>query len=191
MIARILMWLAVIAACAAVLYAIVWGYETWRDGKVAEGDRAGAARIQAKWDADRVTRAAEAVEAARQAAAETLRRLSKQQENQRAQDILIAQVRRDAAGATAAADGLRLRASTYLDAAGCGASAGDAALECIRKAAAKVGDILGQCAARHTELAAAADDARGRGLKCEADYDALTLKNSSGFPAEFRERSDR
>ena len=72
MIARVLAWLAVAAACAAVLYAIVWGYETWRDGKVAEGDRAGAARVQALWDDDRAKAQAQTIEDARLNAAEGL-----------------------------------------------------------------------------------------------------------------------
>lgn len=178
MIARILAWLAVAAACAAVLYAIVWGYETWRDGKVAEGDRAGAARVQALWDDDRAKAQAQTIEDARLNAAEGLRRLNAHQENQRAQDAQLARARRDAATATAAADGLRLRASTYLDAAGCGTVATDAALECIRKAVASITDALGQCGGIARQVAAEADDARARGLKCEADYDTLTLKQT-------------
>ena len=178
MIARVLAWLAVAAACAAVLYAIVWGYETWRDGKVAEGDRAGAARVQALWDDDRAKAQAKTIEDARLNAAEGLRRINAHQENQRVQDAQLARARRDAATAAAAADGLRLRASTYLDAAGCGTVATDTALECIRKAVAQITDALGQCGGIARQVAAEADDARARGLKCEADYESLTLKPS-------------
>ncbi len=176
MIARILVWLAVIAACAAVLYAIVWGYETWRDGKVAEGDRAGAARVQALWDADRAQAQAAALEKRRLDAVETERRLKAQEENQRAQNRQIADARRDAERAAASADGLQLRATAYLDAAGCGGRTGDSAVDCIRQAVAQITDALGSCGRIARQVAADADDARARGLKCEADYDALTLK---------------
>lgn len=176
MITRILTWLAVLAAIALVVGAIVKGYEHWRDAVRAEGDKAGAARVQNQWDEDRASQQAQAIEDARQSAKETLRRMNKQQENQHVQDTLLAKVRRDAAGAAAAVGGLRLRATAYLDAAGCGTVASDSALECIRKAAGQIGDVLGRCAARHQQLAADADDARTRGLKCEADYDALTLR---------------
>jgi hypothetical protein len=162
------------ALAIALLFGTVHGYELWRDAKVAEGDRAGAARIQALWDKDTQRRQAAQIELDRQAAAETLRRLTVQQENQRAQDARLAQARRDAAAAHAAADGLQLRATAYLAAAGCGDRTGDSALECVRQAAAKVVDVLGRCAGRLVDLAAAADDARERGLKCEADYDTLT-----------------
>ena len=176
MLARIVAIVLVVALCAGVVFAIVTGYELWRDSKLDEGDARGAARIKGLWDADRAQAQATAIEQGRQSAAETLRRLNKHQENQRAQDVLLASARRDRDGAVAAADGLRLRAAAYLDAAGCSARAGDSALECVRAAAAQIGDVLGQCAARHQQLAEAADDARIRGLKCEADYDGLTLK---------------
>jgi hypothetical protein len=129
---------------------------------------------------DRERERREAVEAtleqARLNAAETLRRLNQQQENQRVQDERRARVAADAALAHAAADGLRLRAEGYLEAAGCGATSGDSALACIRAAASRITDALGQCGAIARQVATFADDARERGLACEADYDALTLK---------------
>jgi len=126
------------------------------------------------WQEQETRRQAEGLEQARQAAKETLRRLDKQQENQRAQDALLARVRSDRDALLAERDGLRLRASAYLDAAGCSSLAGDPALECVRQAARQVVDVLGRCSSRLVDLAAAADDARARGLKCEADYDALS-----------------
>lgn len=45
-------WLLFIGAVAAVVYAIVFGYEMWRDGKVEEGLVLGRAEVQAKWDED-------------------------------------------------------------------------------------------------------------------------------------------
>jgi hypothetical protein len=145
----IVKWALVGAICAGLVFAIVWGYERWRDAKVAEGDARGAARVQTLWDADKVRAAAHAVEASRQAAAETLRRINKQQENERAKDQLLAVARRDNARP---------------------------AVACVRKAAAAIGDALGQCGEIARQAAADADDARVRGLTCEANYDSLTLK---------------
>jgi hypothetical protein len=119
------------------------------------------------------------LEEARQNAAETLRRLNAQQENQRVQDAILAKNRADADRARAAADGLRLRAAAYLEAAGCGTATGDSAIACIRTAAAKVADALGQCGAIARAVAADADDARARGQLCERNYDSLTLKSST------------
>lgn len=175
---RIVIVLLVLALAGAVIGGITWAYETWRNSiaraNYQAGDAAGAARVKGQWDGDRARAQAAAAEAAIASAKETQRRLDRHQENQRAQDALVARMRRDNAGLAAAVDRLQLRASTYLDAAGCGALAGDPALECLRQAAAQVVDVLGRCATRHRQLAADADDARARGLKCEADYDALT-----------------
>lgn len=175
---RILKAVLVLAVIAAVLGAITWGYEHWRAGVFQEGDTAGAARVQKLWDEDRAKAQAATIEAARAAAQETQRRLEAQEANQRAQDELLARTRADRDRAVAAADGLRLRASAYLDAAGCGNLSGDPALECIRTAAAAIGDALGRSGEIARRAAADADEARARGLKCEADYDALTLKAS-------------
>jgi hypothetical protein len=49
-------------------------------------------------------------------------------------------------------------------------------LSASAQAAAALADALGRSAAIARRAAADADDARARGLKCEADYDALTLK---------------
>jgi hypothetical protein len=148
-----------------------------------EGQREiGRGEIRAAWDKDTKARQAQAIEQGRQAAAETLRRLNKQQEDQRAQDQLLARMRGDRDAARSERDGLQLRAAAYLGAAGCSALSGDSALECVRAAAAKVVDVLGRCSSRLVDVAAAADDARARGLKCEADYDALTLNPSGPAP---------
>lgn len=168
--------LALAAAAAALVFGVQRAYEHWRGQVLQEGDRAGAARVKAQWDEDRAKAQTAAVEAARLAAEETQRRLNAQQENDRAQQARLAQLRRDNERLAGAADGLRLRAAAYLDAAGCGAVTGDSAVECLRKAAAAVGDALGRSGEIARRAAAAADEARDRGLRCEADYDALTLK---------------
>jgi hypothetical protein len=167
--------LVLVGLCAAAVFGYLW----WEGVQEDEGDARGAARVQAQWDRQISEQKDAALAQANANAHETMRRLEHQQRNQHAQDELLARVRRTAAANAAAADGLRLQAAAYLDAAGCGRAAGDSAVECVRKAAARIGDVLGSCAARHGELAAAADDARARGLKCEADYDALTLKSTA------------
>jgi hypothetical protein len=174
--ARILIWLAIAAAAVGLVAGTMWAYEQWRGSVLAEGDARGAARVQAGWDEERALLQLQANEDARRNAAETERRLKAQERNQRAQDVQLAKARDDAARAAAAADRLQLRAAAYLDAAGCGALAGDPALECVRKAAAAIGDALARSGAIARRAAADADEARSRGLKCEADYDALTLK---------------
>ena len=171
--------LALAAAAALLVAGIVKGYEHWRTAVFTEGDTAGAARVKAQWDEDRAKAQAQAAEDARLAARETQRRLERQSENDRAQQIELARARADADRARIAADVLQLRASAYLDAAGCGTASGDSAIACIRAAAAKVADALGQCGAIARAVAADADDARARGQLCERNYDSLTLKSST------------
>lgn len=180
MIRAIVTWLLVALLAAAVIGGIVWAYDTWHDSiestAYTAGDRTGAARVKAQWDEDRAQAQAAAIEDARQKAAETKRRLERQKENDDAQQAQVALARADASRARAAADGLQLTASAYLDAAGCGGRVGDSAAECIRTAVARVLDVFGSCGNRVAELAATVDDARSRGQRCEADYDALVLK---------------
>ncbi|MGE4243708.1 DUF2514 family protein [Ramlibacter sp.] len=176
---RIAIVLVLIAAAAALVAAIHGWIDGVRKEGFKEGDRAGAARVQELWDEDRAQAQAQRIADAEASARETLRRLNRQEENQREQDRLLAVARADADRARAAADSLQLRAATYLDAAGCGARSGDSAIACIREAAAAIGDALGQCGEIARGFAAEATEARARGLKCEADYDALTLKPST------------
>lgn len=170
-------------AFLAAIAALVWVYESWRIAVFQQGEDAGAARVQRQWDADRATAQAEALATAKARAQETFRRLEAQDENQRAQDALLERMRRDLAGARLAAGRLQLRASAYLDAAGCGGRIGDSALECVRAATQNALNVLGSCSRRVVELGEAVDDARARGLKCEADYDALVLRPSTQIPA--------
>lgn len=174
--AAILKWLAVALLAALAVYLVVRGYEAWRSAVWTEGDTAGAARVHNEWAEDRAQAQAAQLERARQASLETVRRLTAQEANQREQNRQLEETRRDAERAQRAADGLQLRAAAYLDAAGCSARSGDSALECIRQAVAQITDALGSCGRIARSVAAEADDARARGLKCEADYDALTLK---------------
>ena len=166
---------ALVLAVLAVLAFNWFKTSTFNDGK-KQGLTEGRAEVTAKWNEERAANQAATIEEGRRNAAETLRRMEAHERNQREQNRRIAAARRDAAGAAAAVDSLRLRASAYLDAAGCSGTSGDSAVECIRKAASQIADALGMCAARHQQLAFATDEARERGLKCEADYDGLSLK---------------
>lgn len=172
----LLKWFLIGCSCLALVFALANAYEGWRGRVFAEGDRAGAARVQSQWDEDRARAQAAAIEQARLAALETKRRLERQAENEREQQTLLARARADADRARAAADGLQLRAAAYLNAAGCGGRSGDSAIACLREAVAAIGNALGQCGAIAREAAADADDARTRGRLCEANYDSLTLK---------------
>jgi uncharacterized protein GlcG (DUF336 family) len=171
---KILGALLLVALVVALVFGTVHGYELWRAHVYAEGDTAGADRVLNLWNEDRAKAQAAAIENDRLAAAETLRRLTKQKENDDAQQALLVRVAADRDRARAAAGGLQLRASAYLDAAGCSGRSGDSALECVRAAAAAIGDALGRSGEIARRAAADADEARARGLKCEADYDALS-----------------
>ena len=45
-------WLLFIAACVALAYGVVTGYEMWRNSVVDEGVQKGRAQVQADWDED-------------------------------------------------------------------------------------------------------------------------------------------
>lgn len=189
---RIAIALAIAAALAGLVAGTTWAYERWRGAIEAQafgaGRAIGEAKVQALWDEDRARAQGAALDQAHRSAAETLRRMEKQQENQRAQDRLLADLRRDNLRLADAVGRLQLRAATYLDAAGCGELSGDSAAGCIRQAAAQVADALGRSGDIARRAAADADEARARGLKCEADYDALTLKLQ--LPAEGKAPED-
>lgn len=181
MIARILTMLAVISACAFVLYAIVWGYETWRAGKVAEGDRAGAARVQAQWDEADRKRNTETLVRVAEENLESKRRMAKQETN-RAQSETE---RRAALADARAARAESLRMSEWADAqvrrATAGAAQGaDSApgqqCQTAGSAAGMLADVLKRADDRAGILAEHADRARAAGLQCQRDYEALTLK---------------
>ncbi len=109
-------------------------------------------------------------------ARETLRRLERQQEDQRVHDAQLAAARADAARNAAAADGLRQQNARLVGAwrsaladttpGPVGAAAGDAL--------GVLADVLSRADRRAGVLAAAADAAHAAGRQCEADYDALT-----------------
>ncbi len=118
------------------------------------------------WKAHVGVVAQEKLKEAQASAKETQRRLDKQQENQIVQNKQLAVAKRDAAGARSAADGLQQRIDKLSDPA--------TVANC--PAVATLGDALSRSTAKYRELASAADLDRAAGLKCEADYDGLTMK---------------
>lgn len=153
------------AIAAAALIALTTAYFGWR-GQQRE---IGRQEVRAEWTAA-------ALSESESNARETLRRLNKQQENQLAQDRKLAQARADAARDAADADRLRQqnadvvrrwRAALRDPAAGGQCTAAGDAIGVLA-------DVLSRADRRAGVLAAYADAARAAGLKCEADYDALT-----------------
>lgn len=100
---------------------------------------------------------------AQSSAKETIRRLDNQQENQNAQNALLAKTRRDVAGAVSAAGRLQQRIDQLSDPA--------TVAKC--PAITALGDALRRSAESYRRLAESADLDRAAGLKCEADYDGL------------------
>lgn len=142
------------------------------------GFRAGTAHVQAKWDKASLAMANKDVQAGINNARETLRRLNKQQENQRAQDKELAAARDDAKRNGADADKLR-RDNAAIAKRWRDALRNSPTVEQLEAAGDAIGvltDVLGRCDKRASLLADYADTARIAGLKCERDYDALTNK---------------
>lgn len=144
----------------------------------------GRAEVRQEWDASVSQQHAAAVQELLTKAQESKRRLERQGENQRAQDSEIAVARADAAHDRAAADKLRQQnASSARDWAARLAhspTVGD-----IAAAGDTIGvlaDVLSRADARAGVLAPYADAARTAGLKCERDYDALTLPSTLKAP---------
>lgn len=157
---------------AAITLAIALGalaLAAWDSARLKRAEAAGYKRAQAEYTAA-------ALREAQANAAETARRLKAQQENQRAQDAALARARADAARAAADAD--RVRAQAADAAREWSARLGDSpTAEDLAAAAAAIRvctELRGRAVKRAELLAAYADAARAAGLKCQADYDALT-----------------
>lgn len=157
------------AAGVAVIVIAALALLAWDAARLKRAEKRGADVVRAEYTAA-------ALREAQANAAETARRLKAQQENQRAQDAALAAARADAARAGADADRVRAQAAeaarewsarlsdspTASDSAAAGAAIGVCA------------DVLGRAIAHARLLASTADAARTAGLKCSADYDALT-----------------
>jgi hypothetical protein len=166
MIETIVKWALCAAIVAGIGYSIVWGYETWRDAKVAEGDKAGAARIQHQWDDDKVKRAGETVAAVAKARKEEQTAAARAAKGERdANANAAAKAASDLAAAkraTAVAGGLRDHiaaldaAARSLDMPSAAALAGQFVIQ--RDAAIRARGVLGSCVAEYTALGQAADE---------------------------------
>lgn len=160
----------VAAALSAIGGGVAWFAHTQRN--------VGREEVRAEWAAERQAYTAAALAEAEGNARETKRRLERQQENQRAQDAELARARDDAARNAVAAD--RLREQNAGTARAWRDALGNSATERERTAAADaiglLADVLGRADRRAGLLAAYADAARVAGLKCERDYDALSVK---------------
>ena len=113
-------------------------------------------------------------------AKETFRRLEHQQENQRAQDQELARARAAAARATAAAGRLSVRVDALVAAARRAASdpatVGQRPPDDVGDPIGVLADVLRRADEAAGVMGAFAWESRLRGLKCERDYDALTVK---------------
>ncbi len=159
------------AAIALVAALAVMAVARWDSARIER-------HAKAREDAVRAEYTAAALREAQANAAETARRLKAQQENQRAQDAALARARADAARAAADAD--RVRAQAADAAREWSARLGDSpTTEDLAAAATAIRvctELRSRAVARAELLARTADAARAAGLKCEADYDSLTVK---------------
>lgn len=168
---RVLVWLGVALACAAGVRWVVGSYEAWRDEiattNYQAGDKAGAARVQGRWDADTIKRGealVKAVDAARKeeqgkadAAVKGERHARQQAEARAARNLADAQRAGGAAdrlsGDIASLNGAA-RAADLPAAAAC---AGQFVEQ--RNAAIRARELLGSCQQEYRKLAADADSA--------------------------------
>lgn len=136
----------------------------------------GREEIRAEWNTAKAQQTAVDFRQSEKNAAETARRLAQQEENQRAQTKQL-QAAKDAADRNARdAERVRQQAATAADQwshtlrnspTGAELAAADAAIHVYA-------DLFGRADRAAGELAAYSDTARASGLKCSADYDALT-----------------
>jgi hypothetical protein len=171
-------WLIRLVIVVAIVGAITAAYEGWRSHVYGQGDAAGAARVQKRWDEERLKLKAAEADDLRASLAETKRRMERQQENDRVHQQKLAAVQRD----RDAARGVALRLSERINAAESAArrAAADstASADCKAAAASSLlhAQLLRRADARAGELAEYADRARIAGEQCAADYDALTTR---------------
>lgn len=148
-------------AAAAIVGAIVTAYNTWHDGAVDEGLRAGRAEVKAQWDADTIKRQAAAITAVKEA------RKEEQAKAQAAMEVVKNEAesqKRAAAAATrtAAAAGGVLRDIASLNAAARSrglptAAACPAEFARERDDAIRARELFGSCTAAYRAVAESAD----------------------------------
>lgn len=186
--AKVAAWLALIALAAGLYFVIVHAYEHWRDSVRAEGEQAGAARVQAAWNEDIKKRDAETlrrVEAARaegaqMAASAAAGELHAMQQAKARAEQQAAAARRAASAAggvrdTIAALDRSARALGIPDAASCPGEFAKQRDDAIRARA-----VFGACVSAYQVLADRADRDRGD-LQLRLDT-ALSWIRSTGAP---------
>lgn len=171
---RLVQAVLVAAVLGAIVAGVMWFAHAQRE--------IGREEIRAEWNAAKLAQAQVDVEASREAALESQRRVSMQQENQRAQNEELARVRAAAARADRLAGQLRRDNETAAEqwAARLADSPTRADLEAAGSAIRMCSELLGRARERARIVEAFADASRAAGLKCEWDYDALTPKPADG-----------
>lgn len=162
-----LKWLAIAAVIALGVWLLTRAYESHRAAIFSEGDQAGAGRVQALWDADKVKRAGETVAkvaAARKEEQDQAAAAAKGERDALTKAAATAAANRAAAGRAAAhADRLSgdiaalnaaARAADLPEAAACPAQFVEQ-----RNAAIRAREVLGSCVAEYRQLAQDADAA--------------------------------
>lgn len=154
-----------LAIIVAILAALTTAYFGWR-GQQRE---IGRQEVRAEWhQANETDKEAKAKEG--------LRRIERQEENQRAQNAELARWR--AAARRNAADRDRVQRDAEQNARDWAERLADsptaADIAAAGAAIAVCADVRGRLDRAASELAAYASAARAAGLKCEADYDSLT-----------------
>lgn len=164
------LWLEV-AVVAVVASSVAGAFAVHGHRERMAGVKIGTDQTMAQWNADKVVQQEAALKKAADYAKDAARITRVNQENQDAKDAEIAAARADAARAGLTADRMLKRANAVAAAAGCPGT-GEAAVACIRKAAASLADVFGRCTARVRQLDVDLDDARARGFQCQRNYDA-------------------
>lgn len=170
--------LAILAALVAAGTAgIAWFVHSQRD--------VGRAEVRAEWALEREALKDAALKESEANARETLRRLDRQQENQRVQNQELAAARADADRNRADADRLRTQsadtARQWRDALGNSPTV--AVCQAAGAAITVQADVRSRMDGAAGILAEYADAARVAGLKCQRDYSALTPAVAIPAPA--------
>lgn len=163
---------------ALALAAAILAGGSYRAGVSREHDRgtAALAQLQSRWDAADAEAGRTALAETQQNARETQRRLDRQKENDDAQAAQLARAARDLADSRISGQRLHQQSAALRAAirgaagdptAGPGSAPAGDALDLFA-------DLFSRADGRAGELAEALDRSHAAGLRCAADYDALT-----------------
>jgi len=159
-----------------VLVAVAASVVLWGDARERTGYMAGAAEVQARWNAAQRVQEQAALDDAQAARVEERRRSAEQEGIAHAAELAASAARADASHAAAAAGSLRIRA-TATAATACRPAASDPGAASASAPASSPGDVLVDVLSRLAvvsgQLAAVADERGAAGLACERSYDAL------------------